>query len=291
VTTLTWPIDRAYAFPSLELRGRTFSWGARSYVMGIINVTPDSFSGDGVAGDIGAAVALAHAFEAAGADLLDVGGESSRPHADPVNAEEEARRVLPALEAIRAETSLPISIDTYHAAVAERALCAGADLVNDITGLRRDARMAGIVADSGAGLIAMHNQRGRPFHDVAGDISAGFEETLRLANAAGIVSSKIILDPGFGFGWKPEQNMELLRRLPELWHFDLPLLIGTSRKSSLGLLLDAPVDDRLEASLASAAIAIAGGADIVRAHDVRETVRAARVADAIVRGKWTTEPS
>jgi dihydropteroate synthase len=132
----------------------------------------------------------------------------------------------------------------------------------------------------------MHNQRGRPFHDVVEDISAGFVETLRRADEAGISRSKVILDPGFGFGWTPQQNMELLRRLPELWNFELPLLVGTSRKSTLGLLLDAPVEDRLEASLASAAAAIAGGADIVRAHDVRETVRAARVADAIVRANW-----
>jgi dihydropteroate synthase len=286
VTTLSWPIDRAYASPTLELRGRTFAWGERTYVMGIINVTPDSFSGDGVAVDVDAAVALARAFEAAGADLLDVGGESSRPHADPVSAEEEARRVLPALTAIRAQTQLPISIDTYHAAVAEQALCAGADLVNDISGLCQDARMAGVVASGGAALIAMHNQRGRPFHDVVEDISAGFAETLRRADEAGISRSKVILDPGFGFGWTPQQNMELLRRLPELWNFELPLLVGTSRKSTLGLLLDAPVEDRLDASLASAAVAVAGGADIVRAHDVRETVRAARVADAIVRANW-----
>jgi dihydropteroate synthase len=255
-------------------------------VMGIINVTPDSFSGDGVAGDVDAAVALARAFEAAGADVLDVGGESSRPHADPVSAEEEARRVLPALTAIRAQTQLPISIDTYHAAVAEQALCAGADLVNDISGLCQDARMADVVASGGAALIAMHNQRGRPFHDVVKDISGGFAETLRRADEAGISRLKIILDPGFGFGWTPQQNMELLRRLPELWHFELPLLVGTSRKSTLGLLLDAPVEDRLDASLASMSVAIAGGADIVRAHDVRETVRAARVTDAIVRANW-----
>ena len=285
MTALTWPIDRAYTAPTLKLGARSFAWGQRTYVMGIINLTPDSFSGDGVAGDVAAAVALAWAFEAAGADILDVGGESSRPHAAPVSAEEEARRVLPSLTAIRAETSLPISIDTYHALVAEQALCAGADLVNDIMGLRKDARMATVVASSGCGLIAMHNQRERPFHDVVGDISAGFVDTLRLADTAGIARSKIVLDPGFGFGWTENQNLEILRRLPELWHFELPLLIGTSRKSTLGKLLDAPVEDRIAGSLASAAVAIAGGADIVRAHDVRETVRAARVTDAIVRGK------
>lgn len=286
MTAVEWPLRRSYAHPALELRGRPFAWGSRTFVMGIINVTPDSFSGDGLAGDVPAAVALARSFETAGADLLDIGGESSRPNAEPVTPDEEAARVLPALAAIRAATALPISIDTYHAMVAERALCAGADIVNDITGLRYDTAMASVVARHGAALVAMHNQRGRTFHDVIGDIAAGFEATLRLADAAAIARERIILDPGFGFGWSPEHNLEMLRRLPELWHFDLPLLVGTSRKSTLGLVLDAPVQDRIEASLASAVVAVAAGADIVRAHDVHEIVRVVRTADAIVRGAW-----
>ncbi len=286
MTVVEWPLRRRYVHPALELRGRALAWGERTFVMGIINVTPDSFSGDGLAGDVPAAVALARAFEAAGADLLDVGGESSRPHAEPVTPEEEAARVLPALTAIREATALPISIDTYHASVAERALCAGADLVNDITGLRHDPAMAGVVARHGAALVAMHNQRGRTFQDVIGDIAAGFDETLRIADTAGIAPQRIILDPGFGFGWSPEHNLEILRRLPELWRFGLPVLVGTSRKSTLGLVLDAPVEDRIEASIASAAIAVAAGADIIRAHDVREMVRVLRVTDAIVRGTW-----
>jgi dihydropteroate synthase len=292
MTSLEWPLRRSYACAALELRGQRFAWGERTFVAGVINVTPDSFSGDGVGADVAAAVALALGFVSAGAALLDIGGESSRPGAAPVTPEEEAARVLPALAAIRGATALPISIDTCHASVAEQALDAGADLVNDISGLRHDPAMAAVVACHRAGLIAMHNQRGRPFRDVVGDIHAGFAESLRIAAEAGIDRGRIILDPGFGFGWEPEHNLEMLRRLPELWDFGLPLLIGTSRKSTLGFVLDAPIEERLEGSLASASLAIAAGADIVRAHDVRETVRAARVADAIVRANWPPpEPS
>jgi dihydropteroate synthase len=281
-----WPIARTYAAPVLELRGRRLAWGERTWVMGIINVTPDSFSGDGLGGDVAAAVALARAFEAAGADIIDVGGESSRPGAEPVTAAQEAARVEPAVAAIRRATTLPIAIDTYHASVAAAALAAGADMVNDITGFRHDAAMARLVADRGAAAVVMHNQRGRTTKDVIGDIAAGQHASLCLADEAGIPRGRIVLDPGFGFGWTPEENLEMLRRLPELWAFELPLLVGTSRKSTLGTVTGLPVDQRLEASLASAAIAVAGGADIVRVHDVTETVHAVRVADAIVRGTW-----
>lgn len=258
--------------------------------MGIINVTPDSFSGDGLAGDIPAAVALARAFEAAGADILDVGGESSRPGAAPVAPAEEAARVIPALTAIREAVALPISIDTYHAGVAEAACCAGAELVNDIHGFRFDPRLAGVVARHGAVAVVMHNQRGRTFHEVIHDIRSGFETTLEIAEAAGVPRLSLILDPGFGFGWTPGQNFEILRRLPELWDYRLPLLLGTSRKSSLGAILDTPADDRLEGTAATVALSIAAGADIVRVHDVREMVRVARVADAVLRSPASKTP-
>ncbi len=287
---MPWPLARTYSQPSLEVSGRCLRWGARTYVMGIINVTPDSFSGDGVGTNVAAAVRLAATFERAGADMLDVGGESSRPGAEPLAPEMEMERVLPAIQAIRKVSKLPIAVDTYHASVARAALDAGAEMVNDIHGLRFDQRMAAIVADSGAALVAMHNQRGRPFHDVAGDIRAGFDETLRIADAAGIDRGRIVLDPGFGFGWKPERNLEMIRRLPELWDYELPLLLGPSRKSTIGLVLDAPVDDRLEGTLAAVVAGIGAGADVVRVHDVREAVRAARLADAIVRDNWRAEP-
>jgi dihydropteroate synthase len=266
--------------------GRRFAWGERTFIMAIINVTPDSFSGDGIGSDVTASVRLARAFEAAGADILDIGGESTRPGASALAPEEEMARVLPALCAIREATSLPLSVDTCHATVARAALEAGASIVNDITGLRGDCEMAGVAAGGGAALVAMHNQRGKEVHDVVGDIAAGFEVSLKLAADAGIGPGRVILDPGFGFGWTPEQNLEMVRRLPELGRFELPLLIGPSRKSTIGFVLDVPVKERLEGTSAAVALAIAGGADIVRVHDVREMRRVCLVADAIVRGNW-----
>ena len=280
------PLTRQYRSASLEVRGRRFAWGTKTYLMAIINETPDSFSGDGIAGDLAATVALAKRFEAEGADILDIGGESSRPGATPLPAAEEIARVVPAIAAVRAVTHLPISIDTCHASVAGAALEAGADMVNDIWGLRNDPAMAALVARRGVPLVAMHNQRGRTFHDVAGDIRAGFEATLALARAAGIDRQQLILDPGFGFGWTPEQNLEMLRRLPEMWELEMPLLVGTSRKSTLGLVLEAPVDQRFEGTAASVALCVAGGADIVRVHEVAAMARVAKVADAIVRANW-----
>ena len=291
-TTLYWPPARRYAAPALELRGQRFEWGTRTFVMGIINTTPDSFSGDGTGGDPSRAVELAERFERQGADILDLGAESSRPGAGPVQAATELERLLPTLRAVRAATDLPISVDTYHAEVAEAALEYGTDAINDISGLRADPGMAAVVARHGCTLIAMHNQRERPFRDIVGDIAAGWETTLKIAQDAGIGAGSIILDPGFGFGWTPEQNLEMLRRLPELWRFAIPLLVGTSRKSTLGLLLDdAPAGDRLEGTAATVALAVAGGADIVRVHDVREMVRVVRVSDAVVRANWKAGPA
>lgn len=282
----TLPLARSYRSSSLTLRGREFLWGSRTYVMAILNVTPDSFSGDGVAGDIPAAVALAKEFEAAGADIIDIGAASTRPGAPELPADHELARLLPVLEAVRAATDLPISVDTYHATVAVRALEEGAHAVNDIWGLRHDHEMAPVVARHGAVLFAMHNQRGRAPVDVIEGASRGFAATLALAEAAGIPTERIILDPGFGFGWTPEQNLELIRRLPELWHFGQPLLLGTSRKSTIGFVLGAPVEERREGTAASVALAVAAGADIVRVHDVAEMARVVKVADAIVRANW-----
>ncbi len=277
---------KAYRSASLTVRGREFAWGARTYVMGIINATPDSFSGDGLGGDVNAAVAQARQMEADGADWLDIGGESSRPGAEGLDPAEETRRVVPVIEAVRATTNLPLSVDTCHAAVARAALAAGAGAVNDIWGLRHDPEMAGVVADAGAVLIGMHNQRGRPAtNDVIGAITAGFQETLRIAAEHGIPDDRIILDPGFGFGWTPEQNLQMVRDLIFLWaaRFPYPLLLGTSQKSTIGHILGgAPVDQRLEGTAASVALSIASGADIVRVHDVAAMVKVARVSDAFV---------
>lgn len=288
---LRWPLRRRYRTPWLDVRNKRFHWGTRTFVMGIINVTPDSFSGDGTGGDVQRAVALARQFEGDGADILDLGAESSRPGAAPLTGDEELARLLPSLLAIREASDLPLSVDTYHAVVAAAALEAGADMVNDISGLRADPAMSGVIAAAGASLVAMHNQRGRDFHDVAGDIAEGFQQTLAIAEAAGIQAASIILDPGFGFGWTPEQNLEMLRRIPELWRFDLPLLLGTSRKSTIGQVLEAEAGERLEGTAATVALAIAAGADLVRVHDVREMERAARVADAVIRANWESKPS
>jgi len=268
----------------LTIGGRRFDWGSRTYVMGIINVTTDSFSGDGLGLDVEAAVAQGRRFAQEGADILDVGGESTRPGFQAVTLEEEMRRVLPVVERLAREVDAPISIDTYKAPVARAALKAGAHLVNDIWGFRHDPAMAPLVAELGVPAVIMHNQRGRDFHDVIGDIRAGLEVSLGLAEEAGIPRQRLVIDPGFGFGWAEEHNLEMLRRLGELRGLGLPILIGTSRKSTIGAVLGGvPAEERLMGTAATVAIAIAHGADIVRVHDVAEMVQVCRMADAVLR--------
>jgi len=271
----------------ITIRGREFRWGSRTYVMGVLNVTPDSFSGDGLGLDVEAAVAQGRRFGEEGADILDVGGESTRPEFEPIPVEEELRRVVPVVRRLVAETSLPVSIDTCKPEVAEAAIAAGAHLLNDVWGFRHESdgdRLARLAAARGLPAVVMHNQRGRQFHDVIGDLLAGFRESLRIAREAGVPEERLIIDPGFGFGWDERQNLEMLRRLAELRVLGRPVLIGTSRKSTIGKVLDLPVEERLEGTAATVAIAIAHGADIVRVHDVKAMVRVARMADAVVRG-------
>jgi len=270
----------------ITIRGREFRWGSRTYLMGVVNVTPDSFSGDGLGLDVGAAVAQGRRFEEEGADILDVGGESTRPDFAPISVEEELRRVVPVVRRLAAETALPVSIDTYKPEVAEAAIAAGAHLLNDVWGFRHQGdgeRLARQAAASGLLAVVMHNQRGRQFHDVIGDLLAGFRESLRIAREAGIPEERLIVDPGFGFGWDEEQNLEMLRRLAELRVLGRPILIGTSRKSTIGKVLGLPVEERLEGTSATVAVAIAHGADIVRVHDVKAMMRVAQMTDAIVR--------
>jgi dihydropteroate synthase len=269
----------------ITIAGREFAWGARTYVMGVVNVTPDSFSGDGLGTDVDAAVAQALRMVEEGADIIDVGGESTRPGFAEVAAEEELARVIPVIERLSHETGAPVSIDTYRAAVARQALAAGAHLINDVHGFRREPEIAAVAAEFGVPAIAMHIQRGREFHDTIGDVTAGLLESLRIAREHGLPEERVIIDPGFNFGWTPGQALEMLRRLRELRVLGRPILVGTSRKSTIGIVLgDAPVEDRLEGSAASVAISIANGADIVRVHDVKEMARVVKVADAIVRG-------
>ncbi len=276
--------------PPLTIGGRQFRWGQRTYIMGIINCTPDSFAGDGLGYDVAAAVRRALRMRDDGADIIDVGGESTRPGYKPVPVEEEMRRVLPVVRALSRQLDIPISIDTSKAEVARAALEAGASLVNDVTGLKGDPAMAAVVAEYGAAVVVMHNQRGRPFQDVVADILTGWDESLQVAAAVGVPQERVIVDPGFNFGWQPEQALEMLRRLGELRQAaGRPLLVGTSRKSTIGLVLGGlPPEERLEGTAATIALAIAQGADIVRVHDVREMARVARMADAIVRG-WLPE--
>jgi len=283
--------------PSSDRVAERLRWGARTYVMGILNVTPDSFSGDGVGGDLGAALARAEVAVADGADILDVGGESTRPGAHPVDEAEEARRVLPVIRALADRTDVPISIDTSKAGVAERALDAGACMVNDVWGLRRDPRMAHVVARAGAWVVLMHNRLAVPevgeiggyyprahYADVLEDVAAELARNVERAWGAGIRPERILVDPGLGFGKTPAQSRELVRRLAELRaRLPCPLLVGPSRKSFVGLVTGAPPEERSAETLAAVALCVAGGADVVRVHDVAAAVRACRVADAIVR--------
>lgn len=290
----------------LQVAGTTFAWGTQTYLMGIVNVTPDSFSGDGLAAAsetdwVSAAARLAAAQVAAGAHIIDVGGESTRPGSQPVPLDEELGRVVPAIQAIAQTVAVPISIDTYKAEVARQALAAGASIVNDVWGLRLDPEMAGVVASAGAAVVIMHN-RSRPkdarqaaqlggryvgveYSDLLGDISLELAESVELARAAGVASDRVILDPGIGFGKTVEQNLELLYRLDELCALGQPLLVGPSRKSFVGYTLNLSPAERLEGTAAAVALAIERGADLVRVHDVAAMQRVARLADAITRGR------
>jgi len=274
----------------------TLTWGGRTYVMGIVNITPDSFSRDGLVFEgasreaiVRAAVAKAQRMVEDGADLIDVGGESTRPSAadePPLPAEIERERVVPVIAALR--EALPpttiISIDTYKAATAEAALDAGADMVNDIWGLRADPELAGLVAAHGVPVVLMSNLRRSARHEPVADVTRALAGSIELALAAGIPFGHLMLDPGFGFGLAGEENLRVLARLGELRAFARPLLVGTSRKSHIGLVLGTPVEDRVEGTAATVALAIAGGADIVRVHDVKQMTRVAKMADAVVRG-------
>ena len=302
--------------------------------MGIVNVSPESFSGDGL-GDIEAAVAQALRFVEEGADILDVGGQSTRPrysaaveggrapafagdsgetrgdsgetrspHPNPLpkgegtlvsgydelSVEEEIERVVPVIRAIKGEGDTPISVDTYKAGVAEAAIVAGASMVNDVWGLKRDASLAGVAASRETPLILMHNQEGTRYTRLIPDIVASLRRSVAVALAAGVARERIIVDPGFGFGKTVGHNLEVLRRLGEIKAaLGLPLLLGTSRKSTIGRVLELPVDDRVEGTAATVALGIAQGADIVRVHDVREMARVVKMADAVARGGWRKE--
>jgi dihydropteroate synthase len=262
---------------------KEFKWGERTYIMGVINVTPDSFSGDGLSYDIEAAVAVGRRFAAEGADILDIGGESTRPGATPVPVDEELRRVIPVIERLAGELPLPLSIDTYKWEVARRALSSGARMINDIWGLKHDPRLAELSVEWGVPIVLMSNQRDASCQDIIPEVLSSLRKSMTLAGELGVAWENIIIDPGIGFGKTLEQNLEVVCRLDELRSLDRPILIGTSRKSMIGLVLDLPPDGRLEGTAATVAISIAKGADMVRVHDVAQMARVCRMSDAIVR--------
>jgi dihydropteroate synthase len=251
--------------------------------MGIVNVTPDSFSGDGVAGQAEAAVAQAVRMVEEGADVIDVGGQSTRPGHQEISIDEEIGRVMEVLPEIVRQVTVPVSIDAYRHEVCRVAVEAGATIINDVWGLRRDPRIADLAAEAGTTLVLMHNQDNPIYKDLVPNIVSGLSGSITMADAAGVSMDHLIVDPGIGFGKTAEQNLVVMHRLSELKVLNLPILLGTSRKSTIGAVLDLPVEERLEGTAATVALGIAAGADMVRVHDVRAMVRVARMADAIVR--------
>ncbi len=263
-----------------EIGGRRFEWGARTYVMGIVNVTPDSFSGDGLGGDVEAAVEQGMRMVREGADMLDVGGESTRPGHVPVAAAEEIVRSESVIRRLARQSGVPVSIDTHKEDVAEVGIAAGATIVNDVWGLTRSPGIADLAARHGCAVVVMHNQDGTDYlRDLMDEIKRFLAKAAARAVAAGVPKEKVIVDPGIGFGKTAEQNWEVMRRFEELRELGHPILVGTSRKSFIGKLLDLPVDDRIEGTAATVVGAVLRGADIVRVHDVKPMVRAVRVAD------------
>lgn len=268
----------------MRIGGRDFDTENGVYIMGILNLTPDSFSDGGRWTERDAALRQAARMASEGAAIIDLGGESTRPGHTPVGAAEEAERVLPMVEAVKRETGLPVSVDTYKYETARLALEAGADMINDVWGLKYDAgEMARVIAGSGAACCLMHNRARAEYAHPMPELLHDLRETLRIADAAGIARGKIILDPGVGFGKSYEQNLAVLNRLEELRVLGLPVLLGASRKSVVGLTLGLPVDERLEGTLATTAIGVLKGAAFIRVHDVRENLLAAKMALAIRR--------
>ncbi len=282
---------------STRCGGSVFHWGQRTYIMGVVNVSPDSFSGDGIA-DAEEAVARAKQLASEGAAIIDIGGESTRPSSSPVSADEELRRVIPVVERLAKEVSVPLSVDTYKLEVARQALNVGAGIINDIWGLQKEPALAELAAQKGVPIVLMSNQRNSPCQDIIPAVISDLKRAIKQALRAGMPWESIIIDPGIGFGKTQQQNLEILQRLDELKMLGRPIVLGSSRKSFIGWVLDLtpeqrtndvafvpPGDQRLEGTAATVAIGIAKGADIVRVHDVREMARVVKMSDAIVRGE------
>lgn len=275
--------------PILEVDGKQHILGHKTWFMGVVNVTPDSFSDPGLYLDKDRAVKKGLELEKQGADILDIGGESTRPGSDPVSAEEELKRIIPVIAELRERTKVLISVDTTKAAVAEKALAAGADIVNDISAFRFDDRMPLLISDSGAPVVLMHmkgvpkTMQSNPFYeDLFQEISCFLEERIATATAYGIKREKIIIDPGIGFGKGLEHNLAIINNLSFLEELGRPILAGISRKSFIGKILNLPPQERAEGTIASAVLSVLKGAHILRVHDVEQVKRAITVAEAIM---------
>lgn len=259
--------------------------GKRTKIMGILNATPDSFSDGGKYNDVEAAKRRALEMIEQGADIIDIGGESTRPGFEKVEADEELARVIPVIEAVRGVTDVPISIDTYKADVARESIKAGATIINDVWGAKADPLMAQVAADTGVEIILMHNRDNTEYTDLLLDMKQDIEESIALCHQAGVKDEKIILDPGIGFAKTYEQNLEVMRRLDEFTALGYPVLLGTSRKRFIAKTLDLPVDERVEGTGATVCLGIAKGCEIVRVHDVLEMSRMAKMMDAMLGGE------
>jgi len=258
-------------------------WGYRTYIMGIINITPDSFSGDGLGVNIEKIIDQAKRFESEGADFLDLGAESTRPGHVPVTIKDELERLIPAIKAVIPKINIPVSIDTYKAEVARQSLEEGASIINDIWGGSADPDIIRIAARFEAPVVLMHNQESPTYTDLITDVTQNLTSSRQRALDFGIANDNIILDPGVGFAKTPDDNLEILKRLGEFKTMGNPILVGASRKSTIGLVLDLPVEERLEGTAATVALSIAAGADIIRVHDVKEMRRVSKMTDAIIR--------
>ena len=267
----------------MKIGGREFDSCGHTYVMGILNVTPDSFSDGGKWNDLDNALRRVEVMVAEGADVIDIGGESTRPGYAAISAAQEMERVLPVVEAVKSRFDVPVSLDTYKADVAYAGITAGADLINDIWGLKFDRKMADVIAESGLPCCLMHNRKDTDYRDFMRELASDLAETLRLAKMAGIEEDRIILDPGVGFAKSYEQNLEVINCLEELKALGCPLLLGCSRKSVVGLTLDLPVEERLEGTLATTVLAVVKGCMFVRVHDIKENVRAVKMTEAVLK--------
>ncbi len=266
----------------MKIGNREFQTKGHTYVMGILNITPDSFSDGGKWNDRDKALHHVEEMLKEGMDILDIGGESTRPGYTLLSDEEEIARVVPIIEAVKANFDVPVSLDTYKSRVAQEGIQAGADLINDIWGLKYDDKMAKVIADSGVSCCLMHNRKEANYQNFMLEVAADLAETIQLAEKAGIKTDKIILDPGVGFGKTYENNLEVIHSLEELNRLGYPLLLGCSRKSVIGLTLDLPTDQRLEGTLVTTVFGVMKGCMFVRVHDIKENVRAIRMAEAIM---------